>query len=55
MRRTSLAFFAALILSLIVAPAFAERRVALVIGNGAYREVPTLPNRAMTLKMWPKP
>jgi formylglycine-generating enzyme required for sulfatase activity/uncharacterized caspase-like protein len=44
MRRTSLAFFAALILSLIVAPAFAERRVALVIGNGAYREVPTLPN-----------
>jgi uncharacterized caspase-like protein len=42
MRHASLAFFAALILSLIVA--FAERRVALVIGNGAYREVPALPN-----------
>jgi len=31
-------------LSVIVAPALAEKRVALVIGNGAYRDAPALPN-----------
>ena len=36
-----LALFAALFLSIIVAPALADKRVALVIGNGAYREVPS--------------
>jgi uncharacterized caspase-like protein len=39
-----LALFAALFLGIIVAPARAEKRVALVIGNGAYREVPRLLN-----------
>src|ERR1700741_2567802 len=29
---------------LLVQPAFAESRVALVIGNGAYEKVPELPN-----------
>jgi uncharacterized caspase-like protein len=40
----SLALFAALFLSIIVAPALADKRVALVIGNGAYREAPRLLN-----------
>src|SRR5208337_937166 len=40
----SLTFLAALFLSVIVAPALAEKRVALVIGNGAYRDAPALPN-----------
>ena len=45
MRRTaSLALLAALFLSIIVAPALADKRVALIIGNGAYREVPRLLN-----------
>jgi urea transport system substrate-binding protein len=43
-RNASLAFFAALFLSIIIAPALADKRVALVIGNGAYREVPRLLN-----------
>jgi hypothetical protein len=40
--------FALLILPLLAlsGPAFAERRVALVIGNGAYQSVPALPNPA---------
>jgi uncharacterized caspase-like protein len=33
-----------LFLSIIIAPALADKRVALVIGNGAYREVPRLLN-----------
>lgn len=45
MRHVMLAFFAALVVSLLVAPASAQRRVALVIGNSAYREVSALPNR----------
>jgi len=45
MRRNAwLALFAALFLGIVVAPARAEKRVALVIGNGAYREVPRLLN-----------
>jgi caspase domain-containing protein len=35
-------FFAALIF--LTSPASAEKRVALVIGNGAYRNAPSLPN-----------
>jgi uncharacterized caspase-like protein len=42
--KASLAWLAALFLSIIVAPAFADKRVALVIGNGAYREAPRLAN-----------
>jgi hypothetical protein len=38
------AFFAAVFLSVFAAPAFADYRVALVIGNGAYTRVPHLPN-----------
>jgi len=34
----------AVLIGLIAAPALAERRVALVIGNGAYRNAPRLPN-----------
>src|SRR5262249_17942587 len=33
-----------ILLHLQISPAFAETRVALVIGNGAYKSVPTLPN-----------
>ena len=33
-----------MLFSLMAADAYAEKRVALVIGNGAYRNVPTLPN-----------
>jgi uncharacterized caspase-like protein len=43
-RNASLTLFAALFLNIIVAPALADKRVALVIGNGAYREVPRLLN-----------
>ena len=43
-RNASLALFAALFLSIIIAPALADKRVALVIGNGAYREAPRLSN-----------
>jgi len=38
------AFFAAVFFSIFAAPAFADNRVALVIGNGAYARVPHLPN-----------
>ena len=38
------AFFAAVFLSVCATPAFADNRVALVIGNGAYARVPYLPN-----------
>jgi urea transport system substrate-binding protein len=45
MRRNAwLVLLAALFLSIVVAPARADKRVALVIGNGAYREVPRLLN-----------
>jgi Caspase domain len=45
MRRDALsAFFAVLFLSIFVGPAFANKRVALVIGNGAYAHAPHLPN-----------
>jgi Caspase domain len=49
MRRDALsAFFAVLFLSIFVGPAFgpafADKRVALVIGNGAYARAPHLPN-----------
>jgi urea transport system substrate-binding protein len=43
-RNASLALFAVLFLGIIIAPALADKRVALVIGNGAYREVPRLLN-----------
>jgi hypothetical protein len=47
-RQTSLAlraiaFFVTLI-CLSIRPGFADKRVALVIGNGAYQSVPKLPN-----------
>src|SRR6266481_7613593 len=38
------AFFAAVFISAFVTPAFADNRVALVIGNSAYVRVPRLPN-----------
>jgi hypothetical protein len=38
------AFFVAVFFSVFVSPAFADSRVALVIGNGAYARVPHLPN-----------
>ena len=43
-RDVQFAFFAAVFLSLFAAPAFADYRVALVIGNGAYTRVAHLPN-----------
>src|SRR5260370_32200718 len=43
-RNVQFAFFAALFFSVFVTPAFADNRVALVIGNGAYARVPHLPN-----------
>jgi len=43
-RNVQFAFFAALFFSGFVTPAFADNRVALVIGNGAYARVPHLPN-----------
>jgi Caspase domain len=45
-RTVQLAFFAAVFISLFAAPAFADNRVALVIGNGAYARVPHLNNPA---------
>jgi hypothetical protein len=54
MRRDALsAFFAVLFLSIFVGPAFANKRVALVIGNGAYAHAPHLPNRPTTPRTWP--
>lgn len=38
------AFFAAVFFSVFATPAFADNRVALVIGNSAYARVPYLPN-----------
>jgi uncharacterized caspase-like protein len=43
-RNVLFAFFAAVFFSVFVNPAFADNRVALVIGNGAYARVPHLPN-----------
>jgi Caspase domain len=43
-RNVLFAFFAAVFFSVFVTPAFADNRVALVIGNGAYARVPHLPN-----------
>ena len=43
-RNVLFAFFAAVFISVFVTPAFADNRVALVIGNGAYARVPHLPN-----------
>ena len=38
------AFLAALVVTIFVIPAFAEERVALVVGNGTYARAPRLPN-----------
>jgi len=46
MRRRALAALAAAALAISAAPSFAENRVALVIGNGAYEHAPRLPNPA---------
>jgi hypothetical protein len=46
MRRRALAALAAAVLAISAAPSFAENRVALVIGNGAYEHAPRLPNPA---------
>lgn len=46
MRRAALAAFAAAILGICANPSFAENRVALVIGNGAYHHAPRLTNPA---------
>jgi uncharacterized caspase-like protein len=46
MRRQALAALVAVILAISVAPSFAESRVALVIGNGAYQHAPRLTNPA---------
>jgi Caspase domain len=43
-RNVLFAFFAAVFFSVFVTPAFADNRVALVIGNGVYARVPHLPN-----------
>jgi hypothetical protein len=43
-RNVQFAYFAALFFSVFVTPAFADNRVALVIGNSAYARVPHLPN-----------
>jgi hypothetical protein len=39
-------FFLAAALLLLCQPALADKRVALVLGNGAYQNVPQLPNPA---------
>ncbi len=44
MHRQALAVLAVAMLGISAAPSFAENRVALVIGNGAYRHAPRLPN-----------
>ena len=46
MRRQALAALVAAVLAIGAAPSFAENRVALVIGNGAYEHAPRLPNPA---------
>ncbi len=46
MRRQALAALVALTSGIAAAPSFAENRVALVIGNGAYEHAPRLPNPA---------
>src|SRR3984885_4269392 len=46
MRRQALAALVAAVLAISAAPSFAENRVALVIGNGAYQHAPRLPNPA---------
>src|SRR5690242_14813704 len=46
MRRQALAVLLAVMLDLVAVPSFAETRVALVIGNGAYQNAPRLPNPA---------
>ena len=46
MRRQALAALAAVMLAISAAPSFAENRVALVIGNGAYEHTPRLTNPA---------
>ena len=43
-RYAFLFFLPALLLGICTAPALADKRVALVIGNGNYRHVPRLPN-----------
>ena len=43
-RNMLFAFFAAVFFSALVTPAFADNRVALVIGNSAYARAPHLPN-----------
>jgi hypothetical protein len=43
-RDTFFVFYVALFFYLLTAPAFAENRVALVIGNGTYARAPLLPN-----------
>lgn len=43
-RDALLAFFVALFFGILAAPAFADNRVALVIGNGSYARGPYLPN-----------
>ncbi|HET6519814.1 MAG TPA: caspase family protein, partial [Geminicoccaceae bacterium] len=44
MRGLVLMFFVLLVLATAAAPASADRRVALVVGNGAYVHAPALPN-----------
>src|ERR1700750_1387449 len=46
MRRRALAALAAAALAISAVPSFAENRVALVIGNGAYEHAPRLPTPA---------
>jgi caspase domain-containing protein len=43
-RHALLAVFAVMIVSIFTAPALADTRIALVIGNGAYQNAPRLPN-----------
>ncbi len=43
-RNVQFAFLAALLFSIFAAPAFADNRIALVIGNGSYARAPYLPN-----------
>src|ERR1700756_177793 len=45
-RNVLFAFFAAVVISAFVTPAFADNRLALVIGNSAYVRLPHLPNPA---------
>src|SRR5690348_17266133 len=43
-RDASFIFWAALFFNILIVPALADNRVALVIGNGAYARAPHLPN-----------